>query len=97
MTSTKVFSVRVAEELFRKLEADASNAKRSLSEHAREVLAKSVERTEAPVESSPEVAEVMSQIKQLRSQVSNSIEAILVATRALTPDEAHELISKHFT
>ena len=97
MSATKVFSVRVGEALHRKLDEDATAAGRSLSEHARELLSSSVNRAPLSPTTPPESSEAVAQIKLLRAEVSNSIEAILVATRALTPSEARELIAKQFS
>jgi plasmid stability protein len=97
MSATILVSFRVPPELHRLLKDGAAAAGESVSEHARDLLSSALQvpsPSEAPIANTNEA---LTQINLLRAQLSKSLEAILVATRALTPAEAGDLIAKHFS
>ena len=96
-TSTKVLSIRVEKHVYDMLLARASSMKTSISEHVREILLReSRPHNREPGSSQIDSEKLLAEIRSVKANLSISLEAILIATRTLSPEEARTFVAKHF-
>ncbi len=95
MADTKVISFRVETELYQTLYLQSVAENKSVSESARDLLLKALQ-AERSSSKQADSTDLTSEISALRQQIANSLEAILIATRALSPQDARLLTAKQF-